>query len=73
MDSPHFENNFERTINCPATRANMNEPSTQHVCGAGAEAILDGCSQKILSGRAGAWNLGSVSTEIVCGVSELYK
>jgi len=29
MDSSHFENNFKRTINCPATRANMNEPSTQ--------------------------------------------
>jgi len=26
MDSSHFENNFKRTINCPATRANMNEP-----------------------------------------------
>jgi len=29
MDSSHFENNFKRTINCPATRANMNEPSKQ--------------------------------------------
>jgi len=29
VDSSHFENNFKRTINCPATRANMNEPSTQ--------------------------------------------
>jgi len=25
-DSSHFENNFKRTINCPTTRANMNEP-----------------------------------------------
>jgi len=29
MDSSHFENNLKRTINCPATQANMNEPSTQ--------------------------------------------
>jgi len=27
MDSSYFENNFKRTINCPTTRANMNEPS----------------------------------------------
>jgi len=27
MDNSHFENNFKRTINCPTTRANMNEPS----------------------------------------------
>jgi len=27
MDSSHFESNFKRTINCPTTRANMNEPS----------------------------------------------
>jgi len=27
MDSSHFENNFKRTINCPTTRSNMNEPS----------------------------------------------
>jgi len=27
MDSFHFENNFKGTINCPATRDNMNEPS----------------------------------------------
>jgi len=27
VDSSHFENNFKQTINCPATRANMNEPS----------------------------------------------
>jgi len=27
MDSSHFENNFKRTINCPTTRANLNEPS----------------------------------------------
>jgi len=26
-NSSHFEMNFKRTINCPATRANMNEPS----------------------------------------------
>ena len=43
MDSSHFEHNFKRTINCPATRAN--ETSTQQVCGVGAEAILDGWSQ----------------------------
>jgi len=30
MGSSHFENNFKRTINCPATRANMNEPSQPH-------------------------------------------
>jgi len=29
MDSSHFENNFKRTVNCPATRANMDEPSKQ--------------------------------------------
>jgi len=29
MDSYHFANNFKRTINCPATRTNMNEPSKQ--------------------------------------------
>jgi len=27
MDCSHFENNFKGTINCPKTRANMNEPS----------------------------------------------
>ena len=27
MESSHFENNFKRTINCPTTRENMNEPS----------------------------------------------
>jgi len=27
MDSSHFESNFKRTINCPTTGANMNEPS----------------------------------------------
>ena len=27
MDSSHFENKFKQTINCPTTRANMNEPS----------------------------------------------
>jgi len=45
MDSSHFENNFKRTINCPAIRANMNKPGTQQDCGAGAEAILDGWSR----------------------------
>ena len=70
-----FENNFKQTIHCPATRANMNEPSTQQGCEAGVEAILDGWSrsQKVLDGGAEAWNLGSGSTEIVCGRSELYK
>ena len=34
MDSSCFENNFKRTISCPATRANMKEPSTQEGCGA---------------------------------------
>jgi len=29
MDSSHFENKFKQTINCPATWANMNEPSKQ--------------------------------------------
>ena len=60
-------------MNCPATRANMNEPSTQQICGAGV--VLDdwSWSQKLLDGGAGAWNLGSGSTEIVCGASELYK
>jgi len=28
MNNSYFENNFKRTINCPATRANMNEPRT---------------------------------------------
>jgi len=56
MDSPHFENALKRTINCPATRANMNEPSTQQGCEAGAEAIFNGWSwgQKILNGGTGA-------------------
>ena len=26
-----FENNFKRTINCPITRAHMNEPKTQRI------------------------------------------
>jgi len=38
----HCENNFKRTLNCPATRAN--ETSTQKVCGVGAETILNGWS-----------------------------
>jgi len=29
MDSSHIGNNFKRTINCPATRAYMNEPGKQ--------------------------------------------
>ena len=29
IDSSYFENNFKRTTNCPATRANMKEPSKQ--------------------------------------------
>jgi len=29
MASWHFGNDFKRTKNCPAKRANMNEPSTQ--------------------------------------------
>jgi len=29
MNSSYFENTFKQTINCPATRANMNEPSKQ--------------------------------------------
>jgi len=29
VKSSRFENNFKRTINCPATRANMNESNTQ--------------------------------------------
>jgi len=43
-------------------------------CGAGAQAILDGWSrcQKILDGGAGAWNLGSHSTVIVCAASEFF-
>jgi len=46
-----FENNFKQTINCPATRANINEPITQQGCGTtGAEAILDGWSRKLLDG-----------------------
>jgi len=28
-DSSHLANNFKQTINCPATRVNMNQPSTQ--------------------------------------------
>jgi len=27
MDSSNFENNFKQTINCPATLADVNEPS----------------------------------------------
>ena len=29
MDSSHFENNFKRMVNCPATQANKNEPSKE--------------------------------------------
>jgi len=28
MDSSYFENNFKRTVSCPATRANIDEPRT---------------------------------------------
>jgi len=28
VDSSYLENNFKQTINCPASRASMNEPST---------------------------------------------
>jgi len=75
MDSSHFENNLKQTMNCPTTRAKMNEPGTQQGCGAGAEAILNGWSrgQKLLDGATGAWNLGSWFTEIVCWASELYE
>jgi len=31
MDSSHFQNNFKRRINCPTTRANMNEPSKRMI------------------------------------------
>jgi len=66
MDSSHFENNFKLTINCPATRANMNEPSIRsravepdpkQFCMArpGAKNFLDGgAGAKILVGGAGA-------------------
>jgi len=27
VDSSRFENTFKRTINCPTTRTNMNEPN----------------------------------------------
>jgi len=43
-------------------------------CGAraGAQAILDGQSQKILNDRAGAWNFPIQQwTDIVCGASQL--
>jgi len=52
MNSSHFENNLKRTINCPATRANMNEPNTQQGCGSGAEAILDAWSRSL---KFGSW------------------
>jgi len=45
MDSPHFKNTLKRTINCPATRADMNEPGTQQGCGVGVEAIFNGWSR----------------------------
>ena len=49
--------------------------SQEQGSGAGAQAILNGWSQcqKLLDGGAGAWNLVSGSTDIVCGESELYK
>jgi len=66
VDSSHFENNFKRTINCPAARANMNEPSIRSravepdpkqfcMARAGAKNFLDGgAGAKILDGGAGA-------------------
>jgi len=64
MDRSHFENNFKRTINCRATRANMNEPSIRSravdpepdPAAAGAKTILQGWSrsQKLLDGGTGA-------------------
>jgi len=30
MDTSHFENNFKRTISCPATRPDMNQPSIRN-------------------------------------------
>ena len=53
MDSFHFENNFKRTISCPATRPNANEPSIRNravepdpkqfcMARAGAKYVLDG-------------------------------
>jgi len=33
MDTSHFENNFKQTINCPATRANTNEPHKEDLLG----------------------------------------
>jgi len=32
MNSFHFESNFKRTINCPTTPANVNEPSKRITC-----------------------------------------
>jgi len=48
---------------------------TNHGCGTGAKAILDGWSrsQKLSDGGAGARNLGSCSTDIVRETSELRK
>jgi len=57
MDSSHFENNFKRTINCTTTRANMNEPSTQQVCGAGVEAIFGWLQPKPKTFRWWSWSL----------------
>jgi len=46
VKSSHFENNFKRTTNCPATWANMNELVRSRAVDPepdlGAEAILDG-------------------------------
>jgi len=44
-------------------------------CGDGAQAVLDDWSrtQKLINGGARDWYLGSGSTDIVCGESELYK
>ena len=69
MDSSHFENNFKRTINCPATRANVNESSIRsrtvetdpkQFCMARAG------GQKLFRWWSRSWNLVSGSTELVC-------
>ena len=57
MGSSHFENNFKRTTNCPATRANMNEPSSRAV---------EPDSKQLCMARAGAKNFldGGAGAEI---------
>ena len=71
MDSSHFENNFKRTINCPAIRANLNEPIVRSRS-AEPEPKTWSRSQKLSDSGSGAWILGSGSTEILCGASDLY-